>query len=87
MAQTGANNYEHKIIPRGLGDRIIPAEHLHTDRFLPKWKELCINRGLAVMGLKVEEERIQLAEIKKFIEQSACGLEGLKETGEFSKQN
>lgn len=78
---------EHKIIPTGLKNRITPAEHFHTNKFLPKWKELCINHGLAIMGLIVEEENIQLIEIKEQIEEGARGLEALKETGEFSKQN
>lgn len=29
---------QHKIVPRGLRDRTIPAEHLQNQRFLPKWK-------------------------------------------------
>lgn len=77
----------HRIVPRGLRDRTIPAEHLHTENFLPKWKELCINHGLAVMGLIVEEEKAQLIDIKAQIEESARGLEIFKHLDEFTKQN
>lgn len=59
---------QQKIVPRGLRDRTIPAEHLQNDRFLPKWKELCINHGIAVMALIVEEERLQLVELSGQIE-------------------
>lgn len=77
----------HKIVPRGLRDRTIPAEHLHTESFLPKWKELCINHGLAVMGLIVKEVKAQLVDIQTQIEESARGLEALKHLEEFSKRN
>lgn len=77
----------HKIVPRGLRDRTIPAEHLHTESFLPKWKELCINHDLAVMRLIVEEEKAQLINIQAQIEESAHGLEALKHLEEFTKQN
>lgn len=42
---------QHKIIPRGLRDKVVPVEHLHNDYFLEKWKTLCIKHGLAVMQL------------------------------------
>lgn len=32
-------------------DRVIPAEHLHNDRFIPKWKELCNLHGIDLMKL------------------------------------
>lgn len=77
----------HRIVPRGLRDHMVPAEHLHNERFLPKWKEPCINHGIAVMGLIVEEEKIQLDELKEMIDASAQGLDSLKELEEFTKQN
>lgn len=77
----------HKIVPRGLRDRTMPAEHLHTESFLPKWKKLCINHGLAVMRLIVEEEKAQLITIQAQIEERARGLEALKHFEEFIKQN
>lgn len=77
----------HRIVPRVLRDRTIPAEHLHTDRLLPKWKELCINHGLAVMRLIVDEEKIQLTTIQEQIEESARGLVALKDIEAFTKQN
>lgn len=73
-----------RIIPRGLRDRIV---HLHTDTFLPKWKELCIDHGLAVMGLIVQEEKLQLISIQQQIQVSAQGLEQLKDQEEFTRQN
>lgn len=47
---------QHKIIPRGLCDEVVPAEHLQNERFLDKWKTLCIDHGLVVMGLIIEDE-------------------------------
>lgn len=70
-----------------MRDKTIPAEHLHTDSFLPKWKELCINHGLAVMGLIVDEEKTQLTTIHERIEESARSLETFKNCDEFTKQN
>lgn len=77
----------HRIVPRGLREKTIPAEHLHTDSFLPKWKELCINHELAVMRLIVEEENIQLKSIQEQIQESTRGLETFKDCEEFAKQN
>lgn len=73
-----------QIIPRGLRDRIV---HLHTDTFLPKWEELCIDHSLAVMGLIVQEEKLQLISIQQQIQVSAQGLEELKDQEEFTRQN
>lgn len=77
----------HRIVLRGLRDRIIPAEHLHTDRFLTKWKELCLNHSIAVMELIVKEEKTQLISIQEQIEESARGLETLRDKEEFIKKN
>lgn len=58
------NYISQKIIPRGLRDSIIPTEHLHTVTFIPKWKELCISHGIELMKLIVEEEKLQLINLK-----------------------
>lgn len=77
----------HNIIPRGLRERIVPAEHLYTPRFLEAWKEECLNRGLALMKIIVLEEETQLEEIKGELEISAKALEPHKNEPDFEKNN
>lgn len=75
------------LIPRGLRERVIPAEHLHNERFLTKWKQECIDHGLSVMKLIVEEEKLQASELQSQIEASLQQLEPFKDQLEFEKQN
>lgn len=72
------SHIENKIIPRGLRERVIPAGHLHTPRFLELWKQSCLEWGLAILNMIVEEEQIQLEEIKKEIDNSVQLLEPYK---------
>lgn len=77
----------NKIVPRGLRDKTIPAEHLHSPGFLEKWKELCINHGISVMKIIVEEEKIQLGELAAAIAESSTGLDPFIGHVEFQKLN
>lgn len=56
-------------------------------RFLSKWKALCIDHGVAVMHLIVEEEKTQMNELSKRIDKSSLGLDHFKDTDEFQKHN
>lgn len=76
-----------QIIPRGLRERVIPAEHLHTPRFLSAWKTECLNRGLSLLKLIVDEEEAQLEEIRVELDASAKSLEPFKQDPEFDKNN
>lgn len=78
---------EQGIIPRGLRERVIPATHLQNERFLEKWKTTCINHGIEVMRLIVEEEKLQLKTIQDEIESIRGKLEPLKEQEDFEKHN
>lgn len=53
-----------QMIPRGLRERIVPADHLHNDRFLKIWAEESVKHGLHMIGLIVEEEKTQLQELE-----------------------
>lgn len=81
------SHIEHKVIPRGLRERVVPAAHLHSTRFLDIWRKSCIDRGLEVMRLIVEEELAQLSEIQTEIDNSAQLLEPYKQDQEFEKFN
>lgn len=74
-----------KIVPRGLRDKVIPAEHLHNGRFLDKWKALCIDHGISV--IQWFQEKLQLDELTTLISDSSLGLEPFKDTEEFLWQN
>lgn len=75
------------VIPRGLRERVVPAEHLYTPRFMEKWKAKCIEHGLSVIQLIVDEEKIQLDELKAELEQSSKELEPLQNEVDFEKHN
>lgn len=81
------SHIEHKFIPRGLREKVIPAGHLHTPRFLEVWKNSCLDRGLAILQMIVDEEQTQLDEIKKEIDTSVQLLEPYKTDPEFIKSN
>lgn len=66
---------EHRMIMRGLREKVVPSEHLHTEHFLEKWSAACLKRGLDVMCLIIEEEKLQLQEINKQIEKSVAQLD------------
>lgn len=72
------SHIENRIILRGLRERVTPAGHLHTPRFIEAWKASCVKRGLEIMQMIVDEEEIQLNEIKADIEVSAGLLEPFK---------
>lgn len=79
------SHISNEIIPRGLRERIIPAEHLHTPRFLSIWKDECLNRGLSLMKLIVTEEEAQLSDLREELENSAKLLEPYKLDPDFEK--
>lgn len=81
------SHIDHKIIPRGLRERIIPAGHLHTPRFLKLWKESCLERGLDTLRMIVNEEELQLEEIRIEIDNSVKLLEPFKSDPNFDKSN
>lgn len=58
------------VIPCGLCERVIPAEHPHNKRFLSKWKREYISHGLAFMKFIVEEEKLQSSELQIQIDES-----------------
>lgn len=78
---------ERKIIPRGLREGVIPAEHLHNERFLQKWKQTCIDYGIEVIKLIVEEDKLQLVELQVQIDESLKKLEPFNGKQEFDKYN
>lgn len=75
------------MVPKGLRQRIIPAAHLRTERFQAKWEKLCLEQGLQVLGLIIEEEKAQLEEINMQIETSVGKLEEVKDDESFSSLN
>lgn len=81
------SHISNQIIPRGLRERVIHAEHLHTPRFLLVWKDECFNRVLSFMKLIVAEEEAQLQEIREELETSAKLLEPYKQDPESDKNN
>lgn len=81
------SHISNQIIPRGLRERVVPAEHLHTPRFLSVWRTECLNRGLSLMKIIVTEEEAQLQEIREELEISAKLLEPYKQDPEFDKNN
>lgn len=78
---------ERGIVPRGLRERVVPATHLHTEKFLTKWKEQCIKHGLEVMRLIVEEEKDQLTSLQIQIQETSEKLEPLKDNPDFERLN
>lgn len=48
------------LISRGLHEHVIPAEHLHNESFLTKWKQKCIVHGESIMKRIVGEEKLRL---------------------------
>lgn len=72
------------MIPRGLRESVIPAQHLQTEQFLLKWKELCIDHGINIMQTTIEEEKRQLVELETQIEESAVLLEPHKDKQDFT---
>lgn len=64
---------------------MVPAGHLHSPRFLDKWKKSCQDRGIEVMQLIVEEELAQLEEIQIETDNSIQLLEPFKQDQEFEK--
>ncbi|XP_068114979.1 uncharacterized protein [Hyperolius riggenbachi] len=78
---------EARVLPWGIREKIIPAEHLRNDRFLPKWKAASIAHGFVVLGLIIEEEKIQLTEIREAVDTSIEALDPYKENPVFSKLN
>lgn len=63
--------YSIGVIPRGLREKVVPAEHMHTPRFMEKWKAKCLAHGLLVFQLIVDEEKAQLDEFIIELEQSS----------------
>lgn len=78
---------EAKLIPQGLRERVIPAEHLHNDRFLKIWTEEWIKHGLHSIGLIIEEEKIQLQKLKEKLQESIKILGGYQDLEQFEKFN
>lgn len=76
-----------EIIPRGLRERVVPAAHLQTEKFLTKWKKQCIDHGLDIMKLIVEEEKDPLVLLQTQILESSGILEPLEENPDFNKFN
>lgn len=74
-----------------LRERVITAQHLHTEQFLNEWKDLCIAHGLAVMKLIIQKESRQLADLKNQIEESTKLLEPhacqIQDKPEFGRHN
>lgn len=68
-------------------ERVVPATHLQTERFLDKWRKKFIDHGLEVMRLIVEEEKLQLETLQTQIAESSNKLEPLKEKPDFDKLN
>lgn len=65
---------------------MVPTEHLHTSRFMEKWKAKCLDHGLSVIQLIVEE-KAQLDELKMELERSSKVLEPLQGESVFEKHN
>lgn len=64
-----------------------PAEHLQNKSFLTKWKQTCINHGLEVMKLIIQEEKLQLSEIQTQIDEHLQQLEPFTGKYEFKMYN
>lgn len=64
------SHIDNKVIPRGLRERVIPAGHLLTPRFLEQWKKSCLEPALNILQMIVDEEQLQLDEIRKEIDAS-----------------
>ena len=78
---------ESNMIPRGLRERIMPADHLHNERFLKKWTEESVKHGLHMIGLIVEEEKIQLNDIEIQLKESVELLNEYQDLEDFKKFN
>lgn len=78
---------ENAIIPKGLRERIIPAEHLKTERFMVKWKQECLDHGLKVLQLIIEEEKLQLSELNEQIKASVEVLDIHRDDVNFETLN
>lgn len=78
---------EAKLIPQGLRESVIPAEYLHNDRFLNIWKEEEVKHGLYLIGLIIEEERIQLHELEGQLQESVKILDEYQDLEKFEKCN
>lgn len=76
-----------RVIPRGLRERVVPAQHLHTPRFLEAWKKICIDRGIELMKLIIQEEQSQLGEIQLELDKSTSLLEPFGEDPELIRFN
>lgn len=70
---------ENNIIPRSLREKVIPAKNLHNPRFLGEWKKQCINHGIEIMWLIIEEEKLQLLELADQIDESSKALDPFKD--------
>lgn len=75
------------VIPRGLRERVVPVEHLHTPRIMEKSKAKCIEHGLSIIQLIVDEEKIQLDELKVELDQRSKELQPLQCEVYFEKHN
>lgn len=78
---------EAKLIPWGLRERIILAEHLDNDRFLNVWKGESIKHGLHLMGLIVAEEKTQVEELEEQLQESVKILDGYQDIEELERFN
>lgn len=76
-----------RVVPRGLRERVVPAQHLHTPRFLVVWKKACIDRGIELMKLIIQEEQLQLDETQDELDKSTSLLEPFGEDPELIRFN
>lgn len=79
--------YRERNSPSGLKERVVPVAHLQTETFLKKWEKQCIDHGLEIMKLIVEEEKDQLALLQTQILESSEKLEPLKKNPDFDRLN
>ncbi|KAM9305433.1 uncharacterized protein PAF06_013989 [Gastrophryne carolinensis] len=56
-------------------------------RFMQKWQNECIEHGLRVMQLIIEEEQIQLTELDNSIKESCSKLDTLADKPDFQRLN
>lgn len=70
-----------------MRESTIPAENLHNDRFLNIWKEKAVKHELRLIGLIIEEERIQLHELEVHLQERVKILDEYQDLEKFEKCN